>query len=107
MADSAALVLVRLVMKRRCARRCEIHRRRVALQTEAVHVAAYEQARVRRSVRKMARGAAFSLDGRVLVNEWAEGLDVTLGANGILGRTSPKEVRLEGPVRVVAIRALQ
>jgi len=79
----------------------------VALQAEAVHVIAYEQARIRGSVRKMARGAAFSLDGRVLVNEWSEGLDVALSANGILGRTSPKEVRLEGPVRVVAIRALQ
>ena len=58
-------------------------------------------------MRKMARGAALSFDRRVLVNEWSESLDVTLGANGILGRTSLKEVRLEGPVRVVAIRALQ
>jgi len=58
-------------------------------------------------VRKMARGAALSLDRRVLVNEWSEGLDVALGANGILRGTSPKEIRLEGSVRVVAIRALQ
>lgn len=78
----------------------------MTLQAEAVHVVAYEQARIRRSVRRMARGAAFSLDGRVLVNEWPERLDVTLGADGILGGTSLKEVRLEGSVRVVAIRAL-
>jgi len=56
---------------------------------------------------KVARGAALCFDGRVLVNKWSEGLDVALSANSILGRTGPKEVRLEGAVRVVAISALQ
>ena len=107
MAYSACLVLVRLVMKRWCAGRGEIHRWRVALQAEAVHVAAYEQARIRRSVRKVARGATLSLDGRMLVNERPERIDVALGANGVLGRTRPKEVRLEGAVRVMTISALQ
>ena len=102
----ARLVLVRLVMKRRRARRCEIHRRRVALKAKAVHVAAYEQARIRRSVWKMARGAALSLDRRMFVNERPEGIDVALGANGVLCRTDPNEIRLEGAVRVVAIGAL-
>ncbi len=78
----------------------------MALQAEAVHVAAYEQARIRRSVREMARGAALSLDGRVLVNERPERIDVALGANGILGRTNTKLVRLEGAVRFVAVSAL-
>ena len=54
---------------------------------------------------RVARGAALSLDGRMLVNKWSEGIDVTLGANGVLGRTRPKEVRLEGTVRVMTIRA--
>jgi hypothetical protein len=57
-------------------------------------------------MRKMARGAALSFDRRVLVNEWSEGLDVALGADGILGRTHPKKVRLECAVRVVAVSAL-
>ena len=104
---SACLVLIRLVMKRRGAGRRESHRRRVALQAEAVHVAAYEQARIRRSVRKVARGATLSLDGRMLVNERPERIDVALGANGVLGRTGPNETRLEGAVRVVTVRTLQ
>ena len=107
MTYSACLVLVRLVMKRWCAGRGEIHRWRVALQAEAVHVAAYEQARVRRTVRDMTRSTTLGLDRRMLVNEWSESLDVALGADGILCCTDSKEVRLEGPVRGVAIRALQ
>ena len=106
MAYSACLVLVRLVMKRRRARRRETHGRRVALQAEAVHVVASQQARVRRSVRNVARGTALSLDGRMLVNERPQGIDVALGADGILGRTNTKLVRLEGAMRVVAVRAL-
>ena len=54
----------------------------------------------------MTRGAALSLDGRMLVNERPEGIDVALGADGILGRTNTKLVRLEGAMRVVAVRAL-
>src|ERR1700738_5109523 len=107
MTHRACLVLVRLVMKRRRAGRRESHRRRVALQAEAVHVAAYEQARIRRSVRKVARGATLSLDGRMLVNERPEGIDVALGANSVLCRTRPNKGRLEGAVRVMAIRTLQ
>ena len=58
-------------------------------------------------MRKVTRGAALSLDGWVLVDEWSECLDVTLGANSVLGRTRPKEVRLEGTMRVMTISALQ
>jgi hypothetical protein len=79
----------------------------MALQAEAVHVAAYEQTRIRRSVRKMARGTALCLDRRVLVDEWSECLDMALGANGVLGCTRPKEVRLEGAVRIMTVGALQ
>ena len=106
-ADGASLVLICLVMKRRRARRREIHGRRVALQAEAVHVVARQQARIRRSVRDMAHGAALSLDGRMLVNERPEGIDVALGANSVLCRTRPNKGRLEGAVRVMAIRTLQ
>lgn len=105
MAYRASLVLIRLVMKRRCAGRREIHGRRVALQTKTVHVAANEQARIRRSVREMARGAALGLDGRVLVDERAGGLDVALGADRVLSRTNAEQVRLESTVGVVAVGA--
>ena len=105
-ADGARLVLIRLVMKRRCARRCEIHRRRVALQAEAVHVVASQQARIRRSVREMAHGTTLSLDGWMLVNPWPDNVDVTLGADRVLRRTLLQHLRLEGSMRVVAVTAL-
>jgi hypothetical protein len=54
----------------------------------------------------MARGAALGLDGRMLVNERSQGVDVTLGADRILGRTNVEQFWLEGAMRVVAVRAL-
>ena len=105
-ADGASLVLICLVMKRWRARRREIHGRRVALQAEAVHVVARQQARIRRSVRKMAHGTALSLDGRMLVNPWPDRIDVTLGADRVLRRTLLQHLRLESAMRVVAVTAL-
>ena len=105
-ADGASLVLIRLVMERRRARRREIHGRRVALQAEAVHVAASQQARIRRSVRDMAHGTALSLDGRMLVNPWPDRIDVTLGADRVLRRTQLQHLRLESAMRIVAVTAL-
>ena len=105
-ADGASLVLIRLVMKRRRARRREIHGRRVALQAEAVHVVSSQQARIRRSVRKMAHDTALSLDGRMLVNPWPDRIDVTLGADCILRRTLLQHLGLESAMGVVAITTL-
>ena len=105
-ADGASLVLIRLVMKRWRARRREIHGRRVALQAEAVHVVARQQARIRRSVREMAHGTALCLDGRMLVNPRPDRIDVTLGADRVLGRTLLQHLRLESAMRIVAVTAL-
>ena len=105
-ANGARLVLIRLVMKRRRARRREIHGRRVALQAEAVHVVASQQARIRRSVREMAHGTALSLDGRMLVNPWPDRIDVTLGADRVLRCIVLQHLRLESAMRVVAVTAL-
>ncbi len=54
---------------------------------------------------EMARCTALSLDGRVLVDEWPCGLNVTLGADDILGRTNTEQIRLEGAMWIVAIGA--
>src|SRR5271165_2292501 len=105
-ADGASLVLICLVMKRWRARRREIHGRRVALQAEAVHVVARQQARIRRSVGEMAHGTALGLDGRMLVNPRPDRIDVTLGADRVLRRTKLQQLRLEGGMRVVAVTAL-
>ena len=53
----------------------------------------------------MARGAAFGLDGGVLVDERTGSLDVALGANSILSRANAELVRLEGPMRIMAVTA--
>ena len=105
-ANGARLVLIRLVMKRWRARRREIHGRRVALQTEAVHVVASQQARIRRSVREMAHDTALSLDRRMLVNPRPDRIDMTLGADRVLRRTQLQHLRLESAMRVVAVTAL-
>jgi len=85
MAYGARLILVCLVMERRCAGRREIRRRSVALQAHAVHIAQHEQPGIRRSVRIMARGTALSLDRWMLVDPRPGSFDMTLGADSVLG----------------------
>jgi len=105
MAYRACLILVRLVMKRWCARRGEIHRRRVALQAEGINVGDLQQPRIGRAMWRMARHAALSLDGRVLIDPWSGRFNVALGADGVLGRADAKLLRLEGAVRIMAVAA--
>src|SRR5665213_2742852 len=94
-AVGASLVLIRLVMERRGTGRGKVHGGRMALQAHRVDVVAGKQARVRRSVRRMARGTALRLDGRVLVDERPQGVDVALGADRVLGRIYVEQVSLE------------
>ena len=79
----------------------------MALQAEAIYVVANEQAGVGGSVWGMARGAALSLNGRVLEHERPAVFDVALRANGVLSCTRLKEFWLEGAVWVMAVSALQ
>jgi hypothetical protein len=53
----------------------------------------------------VAQGAALGLDGRMLVDERTGSLDVALGADSILGRANAELVRLEGPMRIMAVTA--
>ena len=105
-ADGARLILICLVMKRWRPGRREIHGRRVALQAEAVHVVACQQARIGRSVRDVAHGTTLGLDRRMLVNPWPDRIDMTLGADRVLRRTLLQHLRLESAMRVVAVTAL-
>ena len=43
----------------------------------------------------------------MLVNEWAQGIDVAFGTNGVLSCSGSKEVGLERTVRVMTVGALQ
>ena len=78
----------------------------MALQAHRVDVVEGKQSRVGRSVRRMARGAALCLNGGVLVDEWAKGVDVALGADRVLGCIYVEQVGLEGAMGVVAVSAL-
>ena|SRR5271163_1164816 len=56
-------------------------------------------------MRRMAGSAAFGFDGRVLVDPWSSRFNVTLGADGILGRADAKLMRLEGAMRIMTVAA--
>lgn len=103
--DGTGLILRCLVMKRRCARRMEIHGCGMALQAQCIYVAHIQQARVRRAVRRMARGATLSLDHRMFVDERAGVFGMAPGAGCVLVGGNPQLVLLERAMGIVAIRA--
>lgn len=106
-ANQARLVLRRLIVGWTLRReRGGVHRRRVALEADGIHVGAVKQARIRPSVREVARGAALGLDDGVLIDERTGGLRVALDAYGILLGGGLEALLLKGAVRIVAIRAL-
>ena len=106
MADRTCLILGGLVVERRCTRRREIHRGRVALQAKRVHVAHVQQARIRGAVRRVATDAAFCLEHWMLINERSSRLHVALGANGILVSGGPELNALERTMGIMAVGAL-
>ena len=65
----AGLILLGLVMKRWSRRSRRIHRERMTLQAEQVHIAALQEPRIRRTVGGVASDAAFSLDGGMFPGE--------------------------------------
>ncbi len=78
----------------------------MALQAERIDVADIQQARIRRAVRRVACGAAFGFDYRMLKDERTGGLCVALGAYGILIGRRPCHLVLECTVGVMAVAAL-
>ena len=95
-----------LVMERRCAGRAGEGRRRVALQTEQIHVAQLQHVRVGPAVSQVAGLAAVDFNGSMLVHKRALLVRVALEADGILRRGSPDLLGADRPVRVVAVAAL-
>jgi len=105
-AHGARLVLRRLVVGRPlrlCG--CEVHRWRMALQADRVHIGAIEQPGIRAAVREVARRAAFGLDDRVLIHKRTGCLVVALRADRILLRRGPQSLSSEGSVRVMTVGA--
>ena len=102
----ASLIFLRLVMKSWCRRRSGIDRQRMALQAHQVHLAALQQARIRRSMRSVAGYAALYLDRRMLVHKRPGLFCVALKAHRILRGSGPQLARQESAMRIMAIAAL-
>jgi len=78
----------------------------VALQTEHVDVAEFQQVGVRRSVRDVAGSAALNLYRRVLEYKWAMLVHVALEADRVLRGRQAHLLGQFGAVRIMAIAAL-
>lgn len=84
-AHRASLIFLRLVMERRDRLGARIRRECVALQAQEVYLRAFEQPRIRSTVRRMAGHASFDLHGFVLVHERSRFVAVALEAARVLG----------------------
>lgn len=89
------------------ARSREVHRCRMALQAERVHIAHLQQAGIRRAMRRVATGAAVRLYHGVFIDEWPSRLRVTLGADHVLISDSSELVALERAMWIVTVSAFE
>jgi hypothetical protein len=105
MAEGAGLELRVLVMEGGRLQRSRCADAAVAFETKLVHVAALEQARIRRSVRRMARHAAVGFLRCMLEDERADGLGVALPADDVLRGGTAHLAAQRRAVLVVALGA--
>jgi hypothetical protein len=107
MTSGAGLVLICLVMEGGRARSSEIHRGRVALQTERIHVAACQQPEVRGTMRKVAGSATFRLEWWMFIDKRTCCFGVAFRADSVLVRGSLEEFVVESTMWIVAVAAGQ
>jgi len=106
-AHRARLILGGLVVERRRARRRSIHVRRMASEAKEIDVIDLQHARIRRSVRCVARKAALiGFHRSVLENERPHRIRMALRANRKLPSGSSHLVTGLSAVRIVAVAAL-
>lgn len=79
----------------------------MALKADGVDIAAVQQTRVLRSVRRVAGDAPFDLDWRMLEREWPHLFGVAFCTDGVTCGGRPKQLVQRGAVGIVAIRAFQ
>ena len=89
-AHRARLIFLRLVVEGGNSRRSRIRRERVTLQAKEVYLCALQQPRIGRTVRRVARRAAFYLHDFVFIHERSRFVRVTLETNLILRSRSPQ-----------------
>ena len=77
----------------------------MALQADRINIGGDQKARVRRSMRRMARDTAFGFDHRVLKGKWSRRLRMALATNRILVGGRPQVLVLECTVRIMAVAA--
>ncbi len=94
-------------MEGRRARSREVHRCRMALQAERIHIAHLQQAGIRRAMRRVATGAAVRFYHGVFIDEWPSRLRVTLGADHVLVSDSSELVALERAMWIVTVSAFE
>ena len=105
MAKSASLILRRLIVERRRAGRvCK--RCRMARKAQQIYVADFQQVGIRRSVRRVARLAAFDLHRLMFKHKRSALFRVAGVAHRVLRRGRPHLFRLNCAVRIVAVVAL-
>src|SRR5579871_6301757 len=91
----ACLILLRLIVERRRGRSRRIHRERVTFETEQIHVAAFQQTRIRRTMRHVTRHATFRLHRAVFPCERTGLVGVTSETNLILRGRGAQLMRQE------------
>ena len=103
----SAITVLRVLVMLRPGRlpRADIVRLAVARQTQLVDRAVSQQPRIRRSVRRMAGHATFSLHRSVLESERALLVRVALETSCIAARYESGRFEFKSPVRIVAITA--
>ena len=105
-AHGAGLILLGLVVERGNGCRTRIHCEGVAFQAEQVHLATFQEPRIRGPVRRMAGHATLDLDGFVLVDERTLLVGMALKADQVLRTCGAQLTGQEAAVWIVAIAAL-
>ena len=95
----------RLIMKIRSVRRPNLVRVAVTLEAELPHARTCQQFRVRRTVRRVTRRAAFNLQRRMLKYERSLLVCVTFQTPGISSCRKPRLLQFKTTMRVVTIAA--
>ena len=87
-------------------RRADVVRQAVASQTKLIDRAVTKQTRIRRTVRRVASRASFSLYRRMFVSERTLFVGVTLNATCVRACCQPGLLQFKATVRIMAIAAL-
>jgi len=87
-------------------RRADVMRQAVTSQAKLIDGAEAQQTRIRRTVRRVASRASFSLYRRMFVSEWTLFVGVAFDASSVRAGRESGLLQLKSAVRIMAIAAL-